>query len=192
MSKNPPPSPTATIKADFRFPVASSPETVISVVVEGIPYKDNAYVIDESLLNTAFVPDLITKLDDFGKLTGQNPLHDLTTKTILITADGSDTTPKGTTNQLRVNIELYMQKTTKTPSRRPVDQRRSRPQRRMARAIRQPRRSPMSHRAEHRAITPNTTSPSGTTAPPEPTERTPPKMAELTVGEVRPLQGRLP
>ena len=116
MSKNPPPSPTATIKADFRFPVASSPETVISVVVEGITYKDNAYVIDESLLNTAFVPDLITKLDDYGKLTGQNPLHDLTTKAILITADGSDPTPKGTTNQLRVNIELYVQKTTKTPS----------------------------------------------------------------------------
>ncbi len=115
MSKNPPTKPSATVKADFRFPVASSPETVISVIVNGIPYKDNAYIIDESLLNTVFTPDLIAKLDDFGKLTGQNPLHDLTTKTILITADSSDSSPKGTTNQLRVNIELYLQKKSTPP-----------------------------------------------------------------------------
>ena len=71
----------------IRFPVASSPDTVISVIVEGIPYSNGAYIIDETMLNDGFAKDLITKLEDFGKLTGQNPLHDLTTKTILITAN---------------------------------------------------------------------------------------------------------
>ena len=73
-------------------------------------------MIDESLLNTAFVPDLVAKLDDFGKLTGQNPLHDLTTKSILITSDDAKSTLMGTTNQLRVNIELYLQKKDPTPA----------------------------------------------------------------------------
>jgi hypothetical protein len=101
-----------TITADFRFPLPSSPDTVISVILEGIPYRaaEGSYVIDESVLDEGFVNDLITKLEDFGKLTGQNAHHDLTTKTILITIDGADAAPKSTTNQLRVNIELYVQK----------------------------------------------------------------------------------
>jgi hypothetical protein len=112
MAKAAPAKPTQTITADFRFPVQSSPDTVISVIVEGIPYQssERAYVLDDSLLDDVFVKDLITKLDDFGKLTGQNALHDLTTKTILVTVDGSDSSAKATTNQLRVNIELYVQK----------------------------------------------------------------------------------
>ena len=46
------------------------------------------------LLNNVFVPDLIGKLDDFGKLTGQNPLHDLTTKTILVTSGSRMPAPR--------------------------------------------------------------------------------------------------
>jgi hypothetical protein len=110
MSRTPPAKPSDTVKVDFRFPVASSPDAVISVIVEGIPYKNNAYVIDESVLDHSFVPDLINKLDGFGKLTGQSALHELTTKTILITPDGSDSNPKATTNQLHVSIELFVQK----------------------------------------------------------------------------------
>ena len=124
MAKTPPARLSDTISADFRFPVPSSPDTVISVIVEGIPFRDNAYVIDEDLLNRIFVPDLISKLEDFGKLTGQNFLHDLTTKTILITAEGSDSAPKSTTNQIHVSIELFVQRKKNTPPSAPAAPRR--------------------------------------------------------------------
>jgi hypothetical protein len=112
LARSAPARTSQTITADFRFPIPSSPDTVVSVIVEGIPYRNSegAYVLEDSMLEDVFVKDLITKLNDFGKLTGQNALHDLTTKTILITVDGPDSAPKATTNQLRVNIELYVQK----------------------------------------------------------------------------------
>jgi hypothetical protein len=105
-----PASTAAKVNADFRFPVTGVADTVISVMVENIPFRDNAYVIDETMLNQVFVPDLVAKLDDNGNLTGTGGLHDLTTRVILITPQGTGATVKSTTNQLRVNVELFAQK----------------------------------------------------------------------------------
>jgi hypothetical protein len=107
---------TATVSVTLRFAVDNE---VVKVDLNNIPYDDKStksYLIGPDSL-FIFARDFIKKLDAYGKLDPPKGLTELTSKSIEVTVQPSsaNVSPKTTTNQLRVDIEMYLPDRKKPP-----------------------------------------------------------------------------
>jgi hypothetical protein len=99
---------SGTVSVTLRFAVDNE---LVKVDLDNVRYDDaiKSYLIGPDLL-FVFARDFIKKLDAYGKLDPPKGLTELTSKSIEVTVQptGANASPKTTTNQLRVDIEMYL------------------------------------------------------------------------------------